>query len=106
MADYLLEENYKDPAAVIAGGVLEEHIRKLCQNNNIKILEGNRPKKTDRLNVELAGANIYTKIDQKSITAWLDLRNKAAHGKYAEYTKGQVVLMVQGIRDFVSRYSA
>lgn len=25
MADHLLEEGYKDPAAVLAGGVLEEH---------------------------------------------------------------------------------
>lgn len=106
MADYLLEEGYKDPAAVIAGGVLEEHLRKLCQKSNIEITKGNRYKKADSLNVELAGASVYSKLDQKSVTAWLDLRNKAAHGRYGEYTKEQVALMVQGIRDFVSRYTA
>ena len=28
-----------------------------------------------------AGA-VYSTLDQKSVTAWLDLRNKAAHGKF------------------------
>ena len=36
MGYYLLEEGYKDPAAVLAGGTLEEHLRKLCQKNNIE----------------------------------------------------------------------
>ena len=30
MAEHFLENEYKDPAAVMAGGVLEEHLRKLC----------------------------------------------------------------------------
>jgi hypothetical protein len=106
MADYILDEGYKDPAAVLAGGVLEEHLRKLCQKNNIQIVIGSRHKKADSLNAELAGANAYSTLDQKSVTAWLDLRNKAAHGRYNEYTKEQVVLMIQGIRHFLSRYIA
>lgn len=107
MGYYLLEEGYKDPAAVLAGGTLEEHLRKLCQKNNIEIKkDDSRYKSADRLNSELANVNVYTKLDQKSITAWLDLRNKAAHGKYDDYTKGQVELMLQGIRDFISRCTA
>src|ERR1044072_1528656 len=110
MADYFLSEGYKAPAAVIAGGVLEEHLRKLCQKAGIattfQSASSLRPKKADGMNSELAGAGIYTKLDQKSVTAWLDLRNNAAHGKYSEYTKEQVDLMVQGIRDFISRHPA
>lgn len=107
MADYLLEEGYKDPAAVLAGGVLEEHLRKLCQKNNIPTQKDeSRPKKADKLNAELADAEVYSKLDQKSVTSWLDLRNKAAHGKYDEYLKEQVALMVNGIRDFISRNPA
>jgi hypothetical protein len=64
------------------------------------------PKKADLLNSELAAAGAYSKLDQKSITSWLDLRNKAAHGKYSEYTKEQVVLTLQGVRDFMVRYPA
>src|SRR3990172_662286 len=99
MADYLLDQGYKDPAAVIAGSVLEEHLRKLCGKSGSPVIQNQNPKKADTLNSELASANIYSKLDQKSVTAWLDLRNKAAHGKYSEYTKDQVALMFQAIRD-------
>lgn len=35
MAEYLVEEGYKDAAAVIGGSVLEEGIRKLCVKNGV-----------------------------------------------------------------------
>jgi hypothetical protein len=107
MAAYLLAEGYKDPAAVIAGTVLEEHLRKLCDKNSIPTQKPTgEPKKADALNAELAGANVYSKLDLKNVTAWLDLRNKAAHVHYAEYTKEQVVLLIQSIRDFITRNPA
>ncbi len=106
MADYLLTEGYKDPAVVLAGGVLEEQLRKLRQANGIPITKGAAHKKADGLNANLAGANIYSKLDQKNVTAWLGLRNNAAHGKYNEYSKEQVTLMVQSVRDFISRNPA
>jgi len=64
------------------------------------------PKRADALNSELASATVYSKLDQKSVTAWLDPRNKAAHGKYTEYTTEQVALTLQGVRDFTSRNPA
>jgi hypothetical protein len=106
MAEYLLSEGYKDPAAVIAGGVVEEHLRKLCTKNSIATTANGRPKKADAMNSELAAANAYSKLDQKSVTAWLDLRNKAAHGQYAEYSKEQVNLMLLGHREFMARNPA
>jgi hypothetical protein len=106
MAEYLLTEGYKDPAAVLAGGVLEEQLRKLCQASGIPVTKGTQPKKADALNADLAGANVYSKLDQKSITSWLGLRNNAAHGKYNEYSKAQVALMVQGVREFITRNPA
>jgi hypothetical protein len=107
MAEYLLSEGYKDPAAVIAGTVLEGHLRKLCDKNSIPTHKPTgEPKKADAINAELAGANVYTKLDLKNVTAWLDLRNKAAHGHYAEYTKEQVALLIQSIRDFITRNPA
>ena len=109
MAEYLLKENYKDPAAVIVGGVLEEHLRQLCLRNgiNIEILKNDKPvsKKADLLNSELTRIEVYDKLDQKSVTSWLDLRNKAAHGKYEEYTQQQVELMIRGVTDFMVRTS-
>ena len=41
---------------------------------------------------------VYSGLDQKSVTRWLDLRNKASHGKHSEYTKEQVALTLQGVR--------
>jgi hypothetical protein len=107
MAQYLLSEGYKDPAAVISGSVLEEHLRQLCQKNKIEIeqdFKGKKVfKKADQMNADLAKANVYNMLDQKQITTWLDLRNKAAHGKYSEYTEDQVGLMIQGVINFMAR---
>jgi hypothetical protein len=109
-AAHLREEGWKDPAAVIAGSVLEQHLRELCAKHskysiNVEKPDGS-PKKADTLNSELAAVGAYSKLDQKSVTAWLDLRNKAAHGKYSEYETSQVAMMIDGIRDFVRRCPA
>jgi hypothetical protein len=102
MVEYLLSEGYKDASAVIVGSVLEEHLRQLCQANSIdteslsshgKLI----PKKADSMNSELAKACAYGKLEQKSITAWLDLRNNAAHGKYELYNMDQVRMMCLGV---------
>ncbi len=107
MADYFLAEGYKDPGAVMIGGVLEEHLRQLCQKSGIEIeIESKgrlRPKRANTLNSELVKAEAYNKLEQQNITAWLALRNNAAHGKYDEYTKEQVTLMLQGVTEFISR---
>src|SRR6266852_5147283 len=107
MAEHLLDQKYKDPSAVVVGSVLEEHLRQLCAASSLPVedLSSGKavPRKADTLNSDLAKAGKYSKLDQKSVTAWLDLRNKAAHGKYTEYTNEQVVLMLAGVRDFVSR---
>jgi hypothetical protein len=109
MASYLLLEDYKDPAAVMIGSVLEEHLRQLCTKNGItsEVMKDSKPvsKKAETLNSELASKNVYSKLDQKNVTAWLDLRNKAAHGKYGEYTIEQVNLMCQAVTDFMTRVS-
>lgn len=106
MANHLLNEGYKDPAAVLIGSTLEVHLRELCISNDIDIEvtnnKGNRsPKKADLMNADLAKANIYSSAYQKQIIAWLDLRNKAAHGKYSDYKVEEVSLMLQGIRQFI-----
>lgn len=110
MATHLLEQDYKDPAAVMIGSVLEENLRQLCHSAGTATeieKEGVLiPKKADRLNSDLAKAEVYTKLDQKSVTVWLDLRNKAAHGKYNEYGKEQVELMMQGVTEFLARMNA
>ena len=106
MAEHLLEQGYKDPAAVLTGSVLEEHLRALCDGRGIPSQVSGKPKKADSMNSDLASAGIYNKLDQKSVTAWLDLRNKAAHGHYDEYTADQVGNMALGVREFMARVPA
>jgi len=110
MSQHLLDEGYKDASAVIAGSSLEAHLRQLCIKNGIdtesKTSKGIKPKKADLLNSELTKADVYSKLDQKNVTAWLDLRNKAAHGKYDEYEKAQIAILVTSIRDFLTRNPA
>jgi len=106
MAEYLLDGGYKEAAAVLIGGVLEEQLRNLAIKSWVPATVGSRPIKADQLNADLARANVYSVPYQKNVTAWLDLRNKAAHGKHAEYTKEQVVLMLQGVQDFAARFPA
>lgn len=112
MAQHLLDEGYKDAAAVIAGSALEAHLRQLCVNAAVDTTHTNNntgdivPKKADRMNADLYGAKVYSLLDQKNVTAWLDLRNRAAHGEYDKYVDQQVGLMTSGIRDFITRVPA
>jgi hypothetical protein len=106
MADYLLTETYKDPAAVLASGVLEEHLRKLCDKHSIPRSSNGKPHMIDRMNTDLAKQTVFGKIDQQQVTAWAAIRNKAAHGEYAAYDDKQVGFMIQGIKAFVSRFPA
>lgn len=112
MAEYLLTQApvLKDPAAVLTGGVLEERLRQLCRKNGLPTEDttpdGTRPKKAEAMNADLVKAGVYDKLNQKNVTAWLDLRNKAAHAKYAEYDAAQVDLMLRGVRDFAARFPA
>jgi hypothetical protein len=107
MSEYFMKEGYKNPAAVMIGCVLEEHLRQLCESNGIDVTteKGDKhiPKKANLLNAELAKAGIYGKLDSKNILAWFDLRNSAAHGKFDDYNNEQVQTMLSGAAEFIAR---
>lgn len=106
MADHLLNEGYKDPAAVLTGSTLEAHLKELCKANNIDLETKNSkgdliPKKADVLNSDLTKAGIYNGLLQKQITAWLAIRNSSAHGQYGDYKIDAIKLMLMGVRQFI-----
>jgi hypothetical protein len=74
-AEALLKQGYHVAAASLAGAVLEDTLRKLCEKNSITY----DPAKSSLnvLNTELARAEVYNKLVQKKITAEADLRNSA-----------------------------
>jgi hypothetical protein len=96
-ADALLAAGYFQPAAVVAGCVLEDTLRKLSERNGWELPE--RPK-LDTMNADLARAGHYTKLTQKRITAIADIRNSAAHGKWDQFTRTDVEDAVSWIRNF------
>ncbi|MFE1887230.1 hypothetical protein [Streptomyces microflavus] len=106
MADALLAKGYKDPAAVITGTSLEVHVRALCVKSGVTTAVGGKPKKANTMNADLKKAGVYDGLQEKKITAWMDLRNKAAHGDYSAYDKGEVGQFIEGVRTFLMKFPA
>lgn len=107
MSEHLLEEGYKDAAAVIAGTVIEQHLRALCVLNSIATTQPDgKWRKAEMLNQDLVKAGATTTLEQKMVTSWLGLRNAAAHGEYEKYEETQVRLMIQAVSFFMARHPA
>ena len=101
-AEYLLDEGYKLPAAVLMRGVLEDSLRTLCLKE-AKISLPDMPK-LDRMNTELVKAGIYNKNVHKQVTAWAAIGNSAAHMKINEFSDTDVENMISGIINFNARF--
>ncbi len=100
-ADHLLQQGYYQPAVVVAGAVLEDGLRKLCDRNDIPLPDA---PKLDTMNADLAKRGVYNKLVQKQVTALADLRNKAAHGQWDQFTKADVANMLQQVRAFMATH--
>ncbi|MGJ5825995.1 hypothetical protein [Streptomyces ossamyceticus] len=106
MSVALLENGFKDAAAVITGTSLEVHVRELCAKNGVDVEVDSKPKKADTMNADLKKAGVYGTLQQKQVTAWMDLRNKAAHGHYGDYDYAEVRAFIRGVREFMLKYPA
>lgn len=107
MGEYLLNEGYKDAAAVIIGTVLEDGLRKLSERASLPVAsDTGRQLTMDPLNAQLAKAEVYSKLTQKQITSWAHVRNKAAHGEFKEYTLEQVKMMLLFVQAFTAEHLA
>ncbi len=102
-ADHLLSAGYYAPAAVIAGCVLEDGLRKLCVRHGIALAD--RPK-LDKMNADLAKARVYTQLVQKKVTALADIRTRAAHGKWTEFTNTDTKEMIRDVRSLMESHFA
>lgn len=105
-SESLLVAGYKDPSAVIAGAVLEQHLRLLAARYDVSVFSGGRPKKASQLNSDLKKAGAYSKTEEKEVTALLGRRNDAAHGEFESYTAEDVGRMINAIRGFLVRHPA
>ena len=98
MARHLHDEGHKDPAALLAGAVLEDGLRRIASAQE---LSGDNIK---ALNDRLVQARVYNRLTYKSVAVWNDLRNRAAHGKFEEYDAALVGQMIDGVETLLERY--
>ena len=101
-SEHFLADGYHGVAAVIAGAVLEDTLRKLCARESITVSE---PPKLDSMNAELAKNGVYDKLVQKKVTWLADIRNKAAHGRWTEFAASDTEEMLRAVRRFTEDYA-
>ena len=101
MSEHLVEQGYKDPAAMLVGAVLEDGLRKIAKNNGITLKS-----KEDiaSLNQKLVDAKIFNRLIQKKVNVWNEIRNKADHAEFEKYDLNDVKEMLKGVRDFLGQH--
>jgi hypothetical protein len=86
MAEHLLNQKYKDAAAVVTGAVLEDTLRKIADKHSLPVVgPQGRSLTIEPLNIAIAKAGVYNPLIQRQVSTWGVLRNTAAHGNYAGY---------------------
>jgi hypothetical protein len=101
MAEHLHENGYKDPAASLAGAVLEDGMRRIADNNGIQLKSR---EDLGSLNQKLANADVYNRVTQRRLQPWITVRNHADHGEFDEYTTDDVADMIRDIIRFLNEY--
>jgi hypothetical protein len=110
MAMRFVRDGFKDPAAILAGSVLAEHLRRLLTKNEMNLFCDNEgepiPKNLTRMNQELFHFEVYEKATQQNITAWNEIRLNALYGHYDKFTHEQAKNMVSGLRLLITAHPA
>ena len=101
MAEYLLEQGYKDPAASLIGAVLEDGLRKIAKKNDITLKS---KENISSLNQKIADAKIYNRLVHKQVEVWNEIRDNADHAKFSEYNVDLVQGMCSDVRHFLGEY--
>lgn len=111
-ASYLASGEYLLAATVMAGGVLEERLRKLAEALGVPVSIERDGKSKHRtasdINNDVCKTGLYANAQRSQIQSWLDVRNSAAHHKpeFQSESKESIDRMIGGIRDFLVKYEA
>jgi hypothetical protein len=111
-AEQLLADSHRGkfdhvPAAVLAGAVLENALRKLCDQQQPPVAQKtpNGVHKTlSPLIQELKKSGVFNEAKAKQLQAWADIRNLAAHGEFSQFKRSEVEPMITGINSFLADY--
>jgi hypothetical protein len=93
-------------AAFLAGASLEDALRRLCDARSLSydVQRTSIAKLQSVLYQPSKQIEIISSSENKQITAWGDIRNKADHGKFVDITHSEVLAMVIGVRAFVDKH--
>jgi len=106
--DYLEEaETYfnlgrPQSAAILAGDVLEETLRKLCRTNHVPL--ASRLTAND-MNSELVKRGVYSNDVAECLAQLTEIWDKANCGLWSEFSKSDVQNMLSKVRAFVTDYT-
>ncbi len=101
MANHLLDQDYKDPAAMLIGAVLESALKKIAVDAEVTLKS---QEDLSSLNQKCADKGVYNRLQQKQLQVWIGLRNHASHGQFDEYDQDSVERMLSDARTFLSQY--
>jgi hypothetical protein len=102
-AEYLYEQGYFLASGVILRAILEERLKKLCEQNGC-IPEKRRPTIND-YNQNLYTAKIYDKVAFKHVDSMAAVGNAAAHND-SQLDKQEVERFLRDLPQFLLRFSA
>lgn len=99
------------PAAVLTGAVLEKSLRTLCDQQNPPIPTfktttkgASEPLTLNPLIDELKKAAVFNELKAKQLRFWANIRNAAAHGEFAKFSRFEVEQMIEGVKNFLATY--
>lgn len=95
------------PAAVLAGAVLENALKVLCQRQTPPIpltTPKGGHKMLNGLIDDVKNAGVYNELQAKELRAFADIRNAAAHGDFDKFDRAQVERMLQGVQSFLAKH--
>lgn len=92
--------NMKNEAAVLAGAVLEDTVKKVAQQRGVP----SAGLTLDPLIDALVKANVFTGIKAKRIKAYAGTRNAALHAEWAKFTIGDVGEAIAGTRELIAEF--
>jgi len=108
MGKHLWDNGQDAAAAMLFGGVLEEHLRQLCKKTNINISIQktgtiSKYRTASDLNNDLYKAGVYDKAENANVDSLYKLRNNASHPPHKIHPD-EVRRLYAGSMDFVKRY--
>ena len=95
-ADHLLRNGYWAPATSLACAVLENGLRSLAARNGIAVKDREN---LSSLNNKIGDRGLYSRLRQRQVASWNEVRNAAVHGRFDDLNEKDVADLISGVTD-------